>query len=345
MESPTYATIILQLTNQIDVLTQSFTFNGYQALSNALSKPLATLCVLFIVLTGFGIVLGLVKAAFQEFNKWAIRIGIIYMFAMNWGFFSEYMVKLFIHGASELGGILMQATPFSFPINTGKGVNGGLQTALIEVIRVGSWTWDKASFKHFSPIFTAIAIYLSGLAVVGLALFELIIAKLMLSICLCTAPLFFCFTLFDKTKALFDRWLGALVGFSLVLVMVSTVVGLCLHLIHWTIGGHYNSHAVHVSAVDWMPIFIVAFLSVMAILEVVGIAKSIGGACSTSNGSSMVGGFLGGALGASSTGKDLSQRLLTLAQKALPNSLKGNLRELKGEQTMSGIRNIMRGEK
>ncbi|EEZ95949.1 type IV secretion system protein [Legionella longbeachae] len=331
MDIPTYSTVVLKLTNQIDALTKSFIFNGYNTLSNYLAQPLALLCVIYIVLRGYGMVKGLIKTPIQEFTKGAIRMGIVYMFAMNWGVFSDYLVKLFINSASELGGVLMQATPFDVPVITGSGVNGGLQSVLIEVIRVGSWTWAKASFNHFGPIFTAIMIYLSGLAVVGLALFEFIIAKLMLSICLCTTPLFLCFTLFEKTRTFFDRWLGTMVGFSLVLILVSSVVGLCMHLIHWAIGGHYLNHAANITAVDWMPIFIVACLCVMAILEVTGIAKSIGGTCSTSNGSAMVGGFIGGALGASRTGQTMGGKALDVAKTILPESTVENLRAFSGK--------------
>ncbi|WP_231950619.1 type IV secretion system protein [Legionella spiritensis] len=350
MAIPTYATVIVQLTDRIDDLTRTFVFNGYNTLSSVLAGPLASLCVLYIVLTGFGIMRGLIKKPMEEFTKGAIRIGLVYMLAMNWGVFSEYLVTLFIHAASELGADLMQATPFDVPVMTGHGVNGGLQSVLIEVVRVGSWTWAKASFKHWAPVFTAMMIYLSGLAVVGLALFEIIIAKLMLAICLCTAPLFLCFTLFDKTRSFFDRWLGTIVGFSLVLVLVSTVVGLCLHLIHWAIGGHYLNHAATVKAVDWIPVFLVACLCVMAILEVTGIAKSIGGTCSTSNGSAMVGGFLGGAMGASRTSGSLSQKAMTIAKAAVPGSVLGNLSHIRGQagqqsQTaMSGIRHNLGGK-
>lgn len=341
MSSPTYADIVLQLTSQIDVLTQSFIFNGYQALAAALAKPLASLCVLFIILMGYGMIRGLIKTPMQEFGKLVIRMGVVYMLAMNWSFFSSYMVDLFIGGASELGAVLMKASPIHVPTISGHGVNNSLQSVLIEVIRVGSWTWDKATFKHWGPIFTAIMIYLSGLAVIGFTLFELIVAKLMLAVCLASAPLFFCFTLFEQTKSFFDRWLGTLVGFSLLLVMVSSVVGLFMHLIHWAISGHYLTHAVNVSAVDWIPICLVACFCIVAILEVVRMAKQIGGACSTSNGSAMVGGFVSGALGAAGIGKTIIQKAMSAAKVAAPTL--SNSSNQQGQQLMSGIQNHMRG--
>ncbi|NSL19584.1 type IV secretion system protein [Tatlockia micdadei] len=343
MANPTYANIIVELTNQIDVLTKTFVFNGYNTLASLLAKPLAGLCTIFIIVMGYRVLRGLTQSPLQELTKSCFRIGLVYLFAMNWGFFSQYFVKLFVDCAGEIGAALMQIIPFKLPMNGG-GINAGLQAVFTEVIRVGSWTIGKASLKHFAPVLTGLMIYLSGLAVVGLALFEIIIAKLMLSICLSSAPLFFCFTLFEQTKTFFDRWLGVLVGFSLILVFVSSVVGLCMHLIHWTIGGHYATHAVNISATDWIPIFVVACLCVMGLLEITGIAKSIGGACSTSTGSAMVGGFIGGALGASTQGKNISQKAINLAKKAGSYGLASlGFPSTKATQTMSSIRNQMRG--
>lgn len=332
MPSPTYATIILQLTGEIDLLMHTFIFEGYQALAQTLARPLAGLCILSIILMGYGITQGFIKMPMQTFSKGVIRMGVIYLFAMNWGFFSEVVVNLFITSSSELGEIMMKAGHIDVPVNTGAGINGGLQSVLIEVIRIGAWTWNKASFKHWGPIFTALMIYFSGLAVIGFALFEIIIAKLMLTICLSTAPLFICFALFEQTKSFFEKWLGTLTGFSLLLVMVSSVVALCMHLIHWTIGGHYLNHAAHIAAVDWIPLFIVACLCVMALFEVASIAKNIGHACSTSTGAAMVGGFVGGALGAASKSRNLSAQAARLAKRAMPASAIANLNPREGSK-------------
>jgi type IV secretion system protein VirB6 len=348
MDAPNYATVILRLASEIDTLTRTFVAGGYQALSAALARPLGSLCLLYIILIGYGITRGLIKTPMQEFIKGSIRIGIIYMLAMNWSFFSSHVVDLFTQGMSELGAVMMNLLPVKIPMIKGTGVNGGLQSVLIEVIRVGNWIWDTATFRHPGPFIAALIVYASGIAVVGLAFFELIVAKLMLSICLCTAPFFIILTLFDKTRNFFDQWLGKIVGFSLVLFFVSTVLGFCMHLVHWCVGVHFQEHAANFASVDWIPLFICACLCVMALLEVVGMAKSIGGSCCTSSGSSMVGGFIGGALGAMSAGgvtKATGSKLLSLSKSMMPAGtglIKNALS--KSSQGMSAIQQRMRGQ-
>ncbi|MCE3043974.1 type IV secretion system protein [Legionella sp. 16cNR16C] len=319
MESPTYANIIGQLTGQIDEVTKTFVMNGYQALASHLERPLASACVLALILIGLGIMMGFIRTPSQDLMKLALRMGVTYLFAMNWGFFSEYFVGLFVHGASELGGVLMKA---NLPGVSVDGVNSGLQSVLNEVVRVASWTWDKASLKHWSPIFVALMIYASGILVIGLALFELIIAKLMLAVCLSTAPIFIIFTLFDFTKSFFERWLGTLVGFSLVLVFVSSVASFCMRLIHWSVYAHYVNHAIDIGLSDWIPILLVAIFCVMALLEVTGIAKGIGGSCSTSSGAAMMGGFIRGAMGAGRKAKQAGQKSKEALGKMMPASAK-----------------------
>ena len=130
MQTHNYSSIVLDLTSKVDALTKSFTFNGYNAMSQALAKPLGTLCVLFIVLTGYSILRGLIKTPMQEFIKVSIRIGVVYMFAMNWGMFSSYVVDLFVNGASDLGGVMMKVNASG----RGASINASLQTVLNDII-------------------------------------------------------------------------------------------------------------------------------------------------------------------------------------------------------------------
>jgi type IV secretion system protein VirB6 len=300
MSAPSYANILTGLADQIDEVTHHFVEGGYQALSQALAKPLASMCILYIILVGYGMIRGLITTPLQEFIKGVLRIGFIYQLAMDWSFFASYCVTWFTTGMSELGTVMMQLMPESLHYPS-KTVNEGLQAVLNEVVQAGSAVWNTATVRHPGPVFCALMIYAGGMAVVALAFFELVAAKFMLSLCLCTAPLFVLCTLFDKTRNFFDQWLGRVIGFSLVIFFVSTVVGFCMHLVHWCLGAYVDKQAAYV-AVGWIPLFLCACLCVMSLLEIVGLAKSIGGSCSTGTGSAMVGGFISGSMSALSVG-------------------------------------------
>ena len=316
MSTLSYDNFVVNLANEIDGMTNHFVFDGYAALASFLKAPLGAMIVLYIVLMGYAMVRGLVKTPQQEFFKFAFRAGLIYMTAMNWDFFASYVRDFFVVGSESIATTLMQGVHHS----SGGSINQSLQNVLNDIFILGGDLFEAGSFRKLTPYFAGFMVLLSGSITVGLAFIEIVVAKLMLAVILCTAPLFIILTLFDQTKLFFDRWLGVLVGFALVLVFVSSVVGLCVHLLHWVASGMLT-HPEQLKAAIWVPIFIVAALCVIGITEAASIGKSIGGAFGSSGGAAMVGGFIGGSLGAMAFSKNLTQKPMNLARMGLNGGL------------------------
>ena len=312
----TYDTFIVSLAGEIDSLTNHFVFDGYSALASLLKAPLGAMIVLYIVLMGYAIIRGMVQTPQQELFKFAIRAGLIYMTAMNWDLFAVHVRDLFVVGSDSISTTLMRAVNKK---SSAGSINQGLQNVLNDILTLGSTLFDAGSFRKLTPYFAGIMVFFSGTVTIGLAFIEIVIAKLMLAVTLCTAPLFIIFTLFDQTKSFFDRWLGVLVGFSMVLVFVSSVVGLCVHLLHWVTNGMLNN-TVQLTSAIWVPLFIVACLCVMGISQAASIGKSIGGALCTSGGAAMVGGFIGSSMGTWAFSKNSIQKSMQAARQGFNGS-------------------------
>jgi type IV secretion system protein VirB6 len=307
-----YNTFLINLSHEIDTLTNHFVFEGYHAVASLLQAPLGAMIVLYIVLMGYAMIRGIVQTPQHELFKFTLRAGVIYMSAMNWDFFASHIKDLFVVTSESVSSTLMQAM-YKQPSSS---ITQGLQNILNEILKLGSDLFDAGSFRKLTPYFAGTMVFLSGSISVGLAFIEIVTAKLMLSITLCSAPLFIIFTLFDQTKSLFDRWLGMLLGFSFVLVFVSSVVGFSIHLLHWITFDMLHNPA-HLKASIWVPLFIVACLCVMGITQAAAIGKSIGGAICTSGGAAMVGGFIGGSMGTWAFSKHSLQQQMNLARQGL----------------------------
>ncbi|MDP3559979.1 MAG: type IV secretion system protein [Legionellaceae bacterium] len=316
MSSLQLDTFVVSLAGEIDRLTNHFVFDGYSALASLLKAPLGAMIVLYIILMGYSITRGLIQTPQQELFKFTIRAGLIYMCAMNWDFFSSHVRDLFVTGSESIATTLMQAVHKKASSGS---INQGLQNVLNEILTLGGNLFESGNFRKLTPYFAGIMVFFSGAVTVGLAFIEIVIAKLMLSVTLCTAPLFILFTLFEQTKSIFDRWLGVLVGFSLVLIFVSSVVGLCIHLLHWIASGMFTSSE-QLSVAIWVPLFIVACLCVMGITQAAAIGKSIGGAVCTSGGAAMVGGFIGSSMGAFVFSKTTLGKSMSIARQGLSAS-------------------------
>ncbi|MBA2649671.1 MAG: type IV secretion system protein [Legionella sp.] len=311
MSTINYDTFLLSLANEVDALTTHFVFDGYTALANLLRAPVGSLLVLYIILIGYAMVRGLIDKPQQELFKFVIRAGLIYMLALNWSFFSSHVKDLLVVGSESIATTLMQAVHKN---QLGGSINQGLQSVLNEILQLGSDLFDAGSFRKPTPYFAGFMVFFCGSITLGLAFIEIVIAKLMLAVTLCTAPLFILFTLFEQTKSFFDRWLGVVTGFAFVLIFVSSVVGLCVHLLHWVTAGILGNAAL--TAAIWVPIFIVAVLCVMGITQAVAIGKSIGGSLCTSGGAAMVGGFIGGSMGAWNATKNSAQHTMQLGRQS-----------------------------
>jgi len=253
---------------------------------------------IYIALLGYGIIQGSVKTDVKTLLKSVFTIAVIYFFAMNWSNFSEYFVGGIEAGAGHIGDLLISATPVPIPHFAGEGINGAMQSVLIETFKVGQWVWDKGSWHDMGPVLDALIIWGFGFMILAFALFEIVMAKIMLALLFTMAPLFFVFTLFKTTRGFFDKWLGAIAGFSFLLIFVSAALALVLTLFQWGIAEMYTSKAIGVQLVSIIPVILLGFIGIGLIKKVADYAQSFGGHVSTGSGAMMVAGAVGGAVGA-----------------------------------------------
>ena len=297
--APGYTTIVVEFLKKLDTLLHLYVYDGYTALAHYLQVPLGLAVVLYIVIMGYGIVMGTQKGSVDTFAKSALKIGFIYLGAMHWSWFSAHAVALIEGGANQIGAVLLHATPLQLPNINGGGIDSAMQIVLIEVAKIGHHVFDLGSWHDLAPSLTGVMIWVFGYAVIFIGLFELMLAKIMLAVLFATAPLFVIFTLFKPTQGFFDRWLGACAGFAFLIIFVSAIIAFALTLVQWVVGAMLIDTVAGINLVGMLPMILVCFLSVGMILKVAQLAQSIGGTVTTSSGSAMLAGAVGGFLGAS----------------------------------------------
>ncbi len=306
-----YSNVIDSFFSQaLNPILHNFVYNAYTILANHLKYPLGLAVILYITLMGTSIMMGWTKLSINVFVKSAIKIALIYTFALNWGIFSQWIVTGIQGSAEQLGNWLLSATPIHIPQLGGSGIEGALQSVLTEVVRLSQWIFDQGSWHELGPCISAYFLLIFGSAVVVVGFFEIVLAKIMLAILFATAPLFISFTLFEKTHSFFDRWLGQIIGFSFLMIFVMVVLALSMSFMQWAIGDSYNQHGGTVTMLGFIPVMLVGILGVGLVIKVSHMAQSLGGAVSTVSGQQFiagaVGGFVGGALAINRMGEKKS---------------------------------------
>lgn len=297
MRMASYSLLVEQVLTEVDLILKSYVYDGYQALTSYLEVPLGAAIVLFYVVYGIFISQGWSKGSFSGFAKSVGKVGLIYYFGMNWGHFSDYVISVFYEGAGHIGDVLVTASPVPLPDVDGAGINAALQTVLTELMEIGQWLIDKGGWSNLGPLIGGIGVYVSAGLLVGFALLEIIIAKIMLSILFVTGPLFIAFTLFKPTHTFFDRWLGACVGYSLLMIFICAGLGVVIALDYWAIANVYALQASGMRFLDVCVIVVMTLICFGILKRIALLAVSIGGTVTTMSSNEMVAGAVGGVMG------------------------------------------------
>jgi|GEM_PF-1486769 len=283
MTSLSYDTVILKYQEEITTLLNECVYKGYNALSSYLSAPLAVCLVLYIACIGFSIMNGWLRLSMAEFIKAALKIGLIYTFAMNWGNFSKVVVDGFQSLSNEISGVLLAATPVELPHFAGEGITGSLQSMLIEISKVGNYLFQKGGITKLAPLFDGCFVWVSGGLMLAIAFLEIVMAQIMMATLLVAGPLFISFTLFAPTKVFFERWVGALFGCVFIIILVNITIAINMAVLQSIIADEYLTKAINFSLVSFIPFYIVSVLAIFQLLRVSSLAMSIGGGIGVSS--------------------------------------------------------------
>ena len=296
MATPGYTTVIELTLTEIDEILNNYIFNGYAALADYLIVPLGVAVTLYIIFYGYSMTMGWTRVSISDFSKSLVRIGLIYLFAINWSWFSDYFVTLIFDVSGHIGDVLVSSTNIPLPSFAGEVITGAMQSVLIELWEMGQWAWNSGSFHNWAPLFIGLALWVCGFLLIGIGLFEIIFAKCILSILCVLAPLFISFTLFNATREFFNRWVGLCAGFSFLMILVMAATGLAMSVDQWALADAYLSKIVDLPTISILAIIFVSLLCVGIIIKVEGLALALGG-------------FIGEAVGATSLAANISRSL------------------------------------
>ncbi|MDF1796455.1 MAG: type IV secretion system protein [Coxiellaceae bacterium] len=272
-----YSNVIEGFYTELHLLLVDYVFDAYGALAAYIKVPLGLAITLYICLLGIAITQGWIKSSFTGFGKLSLKIAFIYLAAINWAWFSQNVMALICQGAGHIGAVLTSATPMPMPHTSGEGINAAMQLLLNELTTIGFVLWKKGSWHTLAPIFSALLVWGFGYAILLVSLFELVLAKIMMAVLFATAPVFVSFTLFKPTQGFFERWLGACVGYALVLIFVAAMLGLVLTIAQWVLEQAYLHHMNKTILVSFIPMMLVGFVGVGLILKSAQLAQAIGG--------------------------------------------------------------------
>ena len=110
------------------------------------------------------------------------------------------------------------------------------------------------------------------------------LAKMMLSLLFVLLPLFVCFCFFESTRRVFDRYVGLLVGYAFMLVLVYGVLALGLSLLSFVMQDMTDRTALMIGFFGLVPLFLVSFIVIGLFMKSASMAYQLGSAIGAASG-------------------------------------------------------------
>lgn len=223
-----------------DITATVTTYANEQAATMiALIGPTAVvLLTIFVLLWGLSFASGQISEPFTDGMKRIIRMCVIIGLALNVGIYQEFVAEFFLSVPSELAAEMAYEGSSSdgSPVSIATVLDGSLQKG----IDVGDKAWDKGDEMAQQGIKAAIAgvgyyavailVYLASAIIVAIAAAMMFVAFIAMAVLLAVGPLFILLSIFPQTAKYFEAWLGQMVNFAILYLIISVTIGITFSL-------------------------------------------------------------------------------------------------------------------
>jgi type IV secretion system protein VirB6 len=215
---------------------KTFANDGSQQMIEIIGPAAISVLTIYVILWGAGIASGRINQTFGDGAYRILRICVIVLFALTASNYSEYVTDFFLTAPSEIAAKMAGAAE-------GTGIADVIDACLQRGFELGNRVWDYAASKfglfHFGYIvyfFLAIVIYISVCVIVAVATGMIFVAYVATAVLLAVGPLFILLAIFQQTQRFFELWLGQLVNYAVLFILVATTVTLCFAVFEKFVG-------------------------------------------------------------------------------------------------------------
>lgn len=272
-----------------DIVTTITTYaNESSATMIAIIGPVAAaLLTIYVMLWGAGIASGQISEPFTDGAKRIIRMCAIISFALTIGVYQGTVSDFFLNVPAAM------ATEIAAPGSTTAdpaSIADILDESLGKGIEIGNKAWQQGDKKNslvppsmagFGYYALAIMIYLSVAIVVAIAAGIIFVAFVAMALLLAVGPMFILLAIFPQTKRYFEAWIGQVVTYAILFVLVAVCVGFTFSLFAQFLND-LPSAEWQETVINTIKIVTAAIAVIAVLLQTRSIASGLGGGVSLS---------------------------------------------------------------
>jgi type IV secretion system protein VirB6 len=268
------STVFTDFLNNVDTAVNAFLLSGYDRVRVAVVTPLRLCLSIFIAVYGILMLTGHATLSVRgAFGRLGVML-FVYVLATNASFYTSYLEQLFVQAPASIGNVLV-----------GGGGTGSQNSAMDQFystgMDAGDKLWSRGNLYTLSPLFAAIVVYAITLGVAAYAAFLLALAQIGLAVLLILTPLFALCYLYGHTRRLFEGWLGQVIHYALVPVLVYGVLALILSIAQTQLQ-QIDANAQTATFPQVLELALAGLVAILLLSQVIGVASAIAGGISLS---------------------------------------------------------------
>lgn len=206
-----------------------------------------------------------------------VRYAIVISFASAGGWYQTSLANVAMKAPDEFASV--------FIINGQSGANAEsniastIDKAMDDGLTVAKKAFENAgvfSGPGLASLMLGITVLIVTALMCGIGAGMILMAKVMLGIVVCFGPIFIFLLLFDSTKALFTKWIGSVINYGLVTVLLSAVFGLLMYFFKAAIAAAASANPDSPIMVAIVTCLLLCVISYFVLKEVPHMASSWG---------------------------------------------------------------------
>ena len=222
------------LDNQFKAPLEAFISSGTSGISAWATGPLSVALTLYVMIYGFLIIRGAIDEPIMDFTFRAMKLAIILMLVQNASNYQTYVSSVFFEDLP---------TEVSGALNTGAAPSASAFDSLLDKgQKSADDIWAKSSWPV--DVLTGAAgllVIVMTFIVAAIGYVVSLYARVALAIVLAVGPIFIALAMFQPTRRFTEAWIGQLVSFVILQVLVIAVGSLlvtCLDMTFATIDSY-----------------------------------------------------------------------------------------------------------
>lgn len=217
-----------QIFNYMDTVVAEFVASNLSLIITTVTPLIGVALTMALMIRGVYGIIAPGEEPLTDLLQRFLGYAIIISFASAGGWYQTEIANVALKTPDEFASVLI--------IN---GENGGQQEKIASTIDKAidkSLDTAKKAFENagitsgagIASAFLGVMVVLTSIFICGVGAGLILMAKFLLGITVCFGPIFIYCLLFDVTKELFTKWIGSIINFSLVTILLAAVFGLMI---------------------------------------------------------------------------------------------------------------------